>query len=139
VSEKSVLVIDDTAGDGTISLEVIAVPGESVLNAIVKWAYDQATAAINNGEALFGDPEGDTAECRIEFTLEGGRLGASFQMGEPGIEDGKPCSISKQLTVLLLEWFGSKIRSACPECGITLAHQGGCLQCPSCGYSRCEI
>ena len=27
----------------------------------------------------------------------------------------------------------------CPECGTIMAHQGGCLQCPECGYSRCEI
>ena len=25
----------------------------------------------------------------------------------------------------------------CPECGSTLAHEGGCVACRSCGYSKC--
>jgi ribonucleoside-diphosphate reductase alpha chain len=25
----------------------------------------------------------------------------------------------------------------CPECGEELTHEGGCLSCPSCGYSKC--
>jgi ribonucleoside-diphosphate reductase alpha chain len=27
--------------------------------------------------------------------------------------------------------------SACPECGHTLEHDGGCVVCRSCGYSKC--
>jgi ribonucleoside-diphosphate reductase alpha chain len=26
----------------------------------------------------------------------------------------------------------------CPECGATLEHEGGCVHCPSCGYSVCS-
>jgi len=26
----------------------------------------------------------------------------------------------------------------CPECGAELTHEGGCVTCPSCGYSKCS-
>lgn len=26
----------------------------------------------------------------------------------------------------------------CPECGEYLRHEGGCIQCPSCGWSKCN-
>ncbi len=26
----------------------------------------------------------------------------------------------------------------CPECGAALTHEGGCVTCPSCGYSKCS-
>ncbi|MCF7807527.1 MAG: adenosylcobalamin-dependent ribonucleoside-diphosphate reductase [Candidatus Marinimicrobia bacterium] len=32
---------------------------------------------------------------------------------------------------------GSKTMSTCPECGSTIAHEGGCLLCHNCGYSKC--
>jgi ribonucleoside-diphosphate reductase alpha chain len=28
-------------------------------------------------------------------------------------------------------------RGACPECGGTMEHEGGCAVCRSCGYSEC--
>lgn len=28
--------------------------------------------------------------------------------------------------------------SKCPECGATLIHESGCVQCPDCGWSRCD-
>ena len=31
----------------------------------------------------------------------------------------------------------SKTMSTCPECGSTIAHEGGCLLCHNCGYSKC--
>lgn len=31
-----------------------------------------------------------------------------------------------------------EIKFKCPECGESLAFQGGCNQCGSCGYSKCE-
>lgn len=30
------------------------------------------------------------------------------------------------------------IRNACPECGAELTFSGGCMSCPSCGYSKCS-
>ncbi len=31
----------------------------------------------------------------------------------------------------------SKSGAACPECGLPLAHEGGCSSCLSCGFSKC--
>lgn len=31
----------------------------------------------------------------------------------------------------------SKTMSTCPECGSTISHEGGCLLCHNCGYSKC--
>jgi ribonucleoside-diphosphate reductase alpha chain len=33
--------------------------------------------------------------------------------------------------------FASHDRGACPECGGTVEHEGGCAVCRSCGYSEC--
>lgn len=30
-----------------------------------------------------------------------------------------------------------KVESVCPECGGALTHEGGCVICPACGYSKC--
>ena len=32
---------------------------------------------------------------------------------------------------------GGKILTTCPECGATVAHEGGCLTCRHCGWSKC--
>ncbi|MCF6237352.1 MAG: adenosylcobalamin-dependent ribonucleoside-diphosphate reductase [Candidatus Marinimicrobia bacterium] len=31
----------------------------------------------------------------------------------------------------------SKTMTICPECGSTISHEGGCLLCHNCGYSKC--
>ena len=30
-----------------------------------------------------------------------------------------------------------KTMETCPECGLTISHEGGCLLCHNCGYSKC--
>ena len=32
----------------------------------------------------------------------------------------------------------AKSYSKCPECGAEVSHEGGCVQCPSCGWSKCD-
>jgi len=32
---------------------------------------------------------------------------------------------------------GPKKMETCPECGLTISHEGGCLLCHNCGYSKC--
>ena len=34
--------------------------------------------------------------------------------------------------------FTLKNISACPDCGSTVMHEGGCVTCPGCGFSKCE-
>ena len=29
-------------------------------------------------------------------------------------------------------------KNPCPQCGESLRHEGGCIQCPSCGWSKCD-
>lgn len=31
-----------------------------------------------------------------------------------------------------------QIKKSCPECGEELAHEGGCISCKTCGYSKCS-
>jgi len=31
-----------------------------------------------------------------------------------------------------------KSKAICPECGGELQFEGGCQQCPDCGWSKCE-
>ena len=32
---------------------------------------------------------------------------------------------------------GAKTLATCPECGSTVAHEGNCLNCKHCGWSKC--
>ena len=34
--------------------------------------------------------------------------------------------------------FTLKNISTCPDCGSSVMHEGGCVTCPSCGFSKCE-
>ena len=34
--------------------------------------------------------------------------------------------------------FTFKHISTCPDCGSSVMHEGGCVTCPSCGFSKCE-
>ena len=29
-------------------------------------------------------------------------------------------------------------KNTCPECGVELANEGGCVTCKNCGYSKCD-
>lgn len=48
----------------------------------------------------------------------------------------KPCMNSKtsQQNTTIIKDGGKK----CPECGETIVNTGGCIQCPSCGWSKCN-
>ncbi len=56
-----------------------------------------------------------------------------------------PDAIARVVTRVMQEQYGfvpapSKapgVRAACPECGEALAHEGGCVMCHGCGYSKC--
>ena len=47
----------------------------------------------------------------------------------------------KNATDELFQFSNAEIpreKSSCPECGETVEHIGGCIQCPSCGWSKCD-
>lgn len=48
----------------------------------------------------------------------------------------KPCMNNKtsQQNTTIIKDGGKK----CPECGETIVNTGGCIQCPSCGWSKCN-
>jgi ribonucleoside-diphosphate reductase alpha chain len=78
-------------------------------------ALEQHMSECNKSQAkrkqTFGMPETDDSSDEAR--------GAHFNMVEPG--NGVP----------------SKTMTTCPECGLTISHEGGCLLCHNCGYSKC--
>jgi len=34
--------------------------------------------------------------------------------------------------------FTFKNITTCPDCGSSVMHEGGCVTCPGCGFSKCE-
>lgn len=47
-------------------------------------------------------------------------------------------SFSSAMCRVLAKYMPNELGGKCPECGADLVHSGGCISCPSCGYSRCE-
>lgn len=47
-------------------------------------------------------------------------------------------SFSSAMTRILSKYLPKDTGEPCPECGEMLIRTGGCISCPSCGYSRCE-
>ena len=47
-------------------------------------------------------------------------------------------SFSSAMCRVLAKYIPSEVEGKCPECNSDLVHSGGCISCPSCGYSRCE-
>ena len=54
----------------------------------------------------------------------------------PNAKKTQPKPINEKM-VNLLGSMNSK-KSECPECGAPLNNSGGCIICPSCGYSKCD-
>lgn len=49
--------------------------------------------------------------------------------------DEIPVYSAKTGKAIVLE---AKSKATCPQCGESLRHEGGCIQCPSCGWSKCD-
>lgn len=47
-------------------------------------------------------------------------------------------SFSSAMCRVLSKYIPSTVEGNCPECGAKLIHEGGCVHCSSCLYSRCE-
>ena len=47
-------------------------------------------------------------------------------------------SFSSAMCRVLAKYTQSETIGTCPECGAELIHEGGCIHCQSCSYSRCE-
>lgn len=47
-------------------------------------------------------------------------------------------SFSSAMCRVLAKYVPVTTEGKCPECGKDLIHSGGCISCPSCGYSKCE-
>ena len=47
-------------------------------------------------------------------------------------------SFSSAMCRVLAKYTPVEVEGKCPECGEPLVHSGGCISCPSCGYSKCE-
>lgn len=47
-------------------------------------------------------------------------------------------SFSSAMCRVLAKYIPVEKEGKCPECGADLVHEGGCVHCQSCSYSRCE-
>lgn len=47
-------------------------------------------------------------------------------------------SFSSAMCRVLAKYIEPDIQGKCPECGSDLVHEGGCIHCSQCSYSRCE-
>lgn len=47
-------------------------------------------------------------------------------------------SFSSAMCRVLAKYIPVETEGKCPECGADLVHEGGCVHCSSCSYSRCE-
>jgi ribonucleoside-diphosphate reductase alpha chain len=94
-----------------------------------------------NGQLILSTPDaiGKALEHHMaEFEKKGGIQ--SFTNFATGSE--KPSTISGGGSFNMVEPASAssnsaKTMSTCPECGSTISHEGGCLLCHNCGYSKC--
>ncbi len=47
-------------------------------------------------------------------------------------------SFSSAMCRVLAKYIPIEIEGKCPECGADLIHEGGCIHCSQCSYSKCE-
>lgn len=47
-------------------------------------------------------------------------------------------SFSSAMCRVLAKYIPVEVEGKCPECGADLVHEGGCIHCSQCSYSKCE-
>lgn len=52
--------------------------------------------------------------------------------------DDNITSFSSAMCRVLAKYVPKEISGKCPECGADLVHEGGCVHCSQCSYSKCE-
>ena len=52
--------------------------------------------------------------------------------------DDNITSFSSAMCRVLAKYLPAEVEGKCPECGADLIHEGGCVHCQSCSYSRCD-
>jgi len=74
-----------------------------------------------------------------ELAVEIEERGSSSEGGCSNCET--PCQIAAtkedKIPYDILQIFNSNIKN-CPECGSPIQHEGGCVSCRNCGYSKCN-
>lgn len=91
-----------------------------------------------NGQLILSTPDaiGKALEQHMaEFDLE-----STSKQTRNGVEKEEANTESRGAHFNMVEPSNSatsKTMSICPECGSTISHEGGCLLCHNCGYSKC--
>ena len=108
-----------TALRGGIPIEVIIDQAKSIR---------PCTAYVSRTKTKGDTSPGTSCPVAIGLALQDlyNKTKDSYAEDEPEVAETKPIKQIKQT------------KNACPECGEPLEHEGGCIVCKSCGFSKCD-
>ncbi|MBT7859634.1 MAG: adenosylcobalamin-dependent ribonucleoside-diphosphate reductase [Gemmatimonadetes bacterium] len=88
------------------------------------------------GELILSTPDaiGRALERYLQRRTGGQLLAAVLPEGE-ALADGEAVAVDSGAGAT--RSGGTKVMVTCPECGSTVAHEGSCLTCKHCGWSKC--
>ena len=82
------------------------------------------------------DAIGRVLEKVAKLVREGEQIGLGVQNGSAKVPAIAPAEVNAE-EIAPAQDASSLLSSPCPECGGLMEHEGGCVICRGCGYSRC--
>ena len=79
-------------------------------------------------------------DFKIDMKIENDQVkigGVDYSIDEDTVGDGISCSYDPNTNETNEDPSALKFAKECPECGSPLEHEGGCVICRECGWSKC--